>query len=75
MAKEGLRHSLKLSDAAGFGLRAPFAQESPGIASVFLLPEFSEFLLEQVGTLQRLVKGETAFQAPGGVFLQVVAPV
>ena len=29
----------------------------------------------QVGTLQRLVKSETLFQARGGVFRQVVAPV
>ena len=47
---------LELPDAAGFCLRAPFAQESQGLASVFLLPEFSELLLEQVGTLQRLVR-------------------
>ena len=75
MAKEGLRHRLELPDAAGFCLRALFAQESPGLAPVFLLPEFSELFLEQVGTLQRLVKREATLQAPGGVFLQVVAPV
>src|SRR6478672_1505790 len=75
VAKQGYRHSLKLPDAAGFCLRAPFAQEPPGLASVFLLPEFCEFLLEQVSALQGLIKNETAVQAPGGVFLQVVAPV
>ena len=55
MAKEGCRHSLELPDAAGFCLGAPFAQESPGIASVFLLPEFSELLLEQVGKVASAV--------------------
>jgi hypothetical protein len=42
MAKEGLRHSMELPDAAGFCLGAPFAQKSPGLASILLLPEFSE---------------------------------
>jgi hypothetical protein len=31
MAKEGLGHRMELSDAAGFCLGAPFAQESPGL--------------------------------------------
>ena len=53
VAKEGLRHSLKLPDAAGFCLRAPFAKKSPGLASVLLLPEFCEFLLEQISALQK----------------------
>ena len=75
MAKEGLRHSFKLPDTAGFCLGAPFAQESPGLASVFLLPQLSELFLEQVGTLQGFVQSEVAFQAPGSVFLQVVTPV
>ena len=44
MTKEGLRHRLELPDAAGFCLGAPFAHESPSLPSVFLLPEFSEFL-------------------------------
>jgi hypothetical protein len=35
MAKEGLRHSFKLPDAAGSCLGTPFAQESPGRASIF----------------------------------------
>jgi hypothetical protein len=39
-----------------------------------LLPEFSKLFFEQVGTLQRLIKSEATFQAPGGVFLQVIAP-
>ena len=75
MAKEGLGHRMELSDAAGFCLGAPFAQESPGLASVFLLPQLSELFLEQVGTLQGFVQSEVAFQAPGSVFLQVVKPV
>ena len=69
MAKEGLRHSLELPDAAGFCLRAPFAQESPSLAPVFLLPEFCELLLEQVGTLQRLVESETSFQRLAASFV------
>ena len=63
MAKEGLRHGMELPDAAGFCLGTPFAQEPPGLASVFLLPEFAEFFLEQVSALQRLIESETAFQA------------
>ncbi len=40
MAKEGLRHGLELPDAAGSCLGTPFTQKSPGLASIFLFPEF-----------------------------------
>ena len=72
MAKEGLRHSLKLPDAASFCLRAPFTQNPRPRAR--LLCQNSRFLLEQVSELQGLIKSET-LPAPSGVFLQVVAPV
>jgi len=36
MTKKGLGDRMELPDAAGFRLGAPFAQESRGLASVFL---------------------------------------
>jgi hypothetical protein len=59
----------RYKDAAGFCLGALFAQERPGIASVSLLPEFCEFLLEQVATLQRRIESQAAFQTSSGGFL------
>jgi hypothetical protein len=59
----------RVGENRGFCLSAPFAQERPGIASVSLLPEFCEFFLEQVATLQRRIESEAAFQTPSGVFL------
>ncbi len=75
MAFEGFGHCGELTDCAGVGFGAPFSQQCPRFAAVGLLPELSEFLLQQIRTLQGLVDFQAALQAAGGVLFQILFAV